>query len=98
MVARIESFKTCEGKYLATFQVVVVTPDLSFSRLGIAVAPLHFSTGLAKTILNARTPRKLLGSLSTVVSEPRTATGSRMFPFSPHFCSSQRTGKALESC
>ena len=46
--------------YNNTLQVVVVTPDLSFSRLGLAVALLHFSTGLGKTILNARTRRKLL--------------------------------------
>ena len=39
--------------------------------------------------------RRSLGSLSKYVSEPRTATGSRMFPFLARFCSSQRKGKAL---
>ena len=34
-------------------------------------------------------------SLSTDVREPRTATGSRMFPFSAWFYFSPRTGKAL---
>ena len=36
-----------------------------------------------------------IGSLSTDVREPRTATRSQVFPFLARFCSSQRIGKAL---
>ena len=38
---------------------------------------------------------EIKGSLSTDVREPRTATGSRMFPFWAWFCSLPRTEKAL---
>ena len=37
----------------------------------------------------------ILGSLSTDICEPRTATGSQMFPFLAWFCSLPQTGKAL---
>ena len=47
-------------------------------------------------VCNHKFPLSLrIESLSTDVREPRTATGSRMFPFLAWFCSLPRTGKAL---
>ena len=39
-----------------------------------------------------------IGSLSTDVREPRIETGSKMFSFLVHFCSSQQTGQVLVGC
>ena len=58
----------------------------------------HYSrggVGGGHTTSLKRLRRRLLGNLSTDVREPRTETGSLMFPFLACFCSLPGTGKAL---
>lgn len=50
--------------------------------------------GALSFIKNVRGEKKL-GSFSTDIREPRTATGSKMFPFLAWFCSLPQTEKAL---
>ena len=80
------------------FVVIERRINTSWVSLPCSLQSFLFSHKIVKRVgetKNCRARIVLIGSLSTDVREPWTATGSRMFPFWAWFCSLTQTGKAL---